>query len=253
MAGKKYDLLIAVGFSHAGAVSRVASLFDDRKFVLIDSEVKKPNVTSVMFAEHEGSYLVGAMAAMSSKKNHVGFIGGMDIPLIRRFAMGYVAGAKSVRPNMKVDVAYIGVTGDAFNNPPKARELAIMQHQSGADVIFHAAGASGGGLFDAAEERKFLAIGVDSNQNGVKPGFVLTSMVKAVDVAVFSAIKDALGGVLPGGATVTHGFSTGGIEMAVDAHNERLMTKDMVARASAIRSDIISGKLVVPDYYKVKK
>jgi basic membrane protein A len=253
MAGKKYNLMIAVGFSHAGAVTRAAKLFEDRKFVIIDSEVNKPNVTSVMFAEHEGSYLVGAMAAMASKNHHVGFIGGMDIPLIRRFAMGYVAGAKSKNPNIKVDVTYIGVTGDAFNNPPKAKELALLQHQSGADVIFHAAGSSGNGLFDAAEERKFLAIGVDSNQNGVKPGVVLTSMVKSVDVAVYNAIKQALAGDLMGGAVVTHGFSTGGIDMAIDQNNDRILTKEMRVRADEIKADVISGKVVVPDYYKVKQ
>ena len=125
LAGKKFDLLIAVGFSHAGAVANVSRGFADRRFVLIDSEVKRPNVTSVMFAEHEGSYLVGAMAAMASKSGTVGFIGGMDIPLIRRFAMGYEAGVKSINPKAKVETAYIGVTGDAFNNPPKAKELAI--------------------------------------------------------------------------------------------------------------------------------
>jgi basic membrane protein A len=253
LAGKKFDLLVAVGFSHAGAVNNVARGFADRRFVLIDSEVKLPNVTSVMFAEHEGSYLVGAMAAMASKTGTVGFVGGMDIPLIRRFAMGYEAGVKSINPKAKVMTAYIGVTGDAFNNPPKAKELAILQHNGGADVIFHAAGASGAGLFDAAEEKKFLAIGVDSNQNGVKPGRVLTSMVKAVDVAVFEAIKSAKSGSLKGGETVFHGFATGGIEMAMDQNNKALMTSAMLKKSEQIKADIKSGKIKVPDYYALKK
>jgi basic membrane protein A and related proteins len=253
LAGRKFDLVIAVGFSHAGAVKRVAPAFLDRKFVLIDSEVKQPNVTSVMFAEHEGSFLVGALAAMASKTGSVGFIGGMDIPLIRRFAMGYEAGIKLINPKAKIQSAYIGVTGDAFNNPPKAKELALLQNSQGADVIFHAAGSSGSGLFDAAEEKKFLAIGVDSNQNGVKPGHILTSMVKSVDVAVFESIRSATDGKLIGGQTVFHGFRTGGIGIAIDENNKRLITPDMYNKAESIKAAINSGTIKVPDYYLLKK
>lgn len=253
LAGRKFDLVIAVGFSHAGAVKRVAPAFLDRKFVLIDSEVKQPNVTSVMFAEHEGSFLVGALAAMASKTGSVGFIGGMDIPLIRRFAMGYEAGIKLINPKAKIQSAYIGVTGDAFNNPPKAKELALLQNSQGADVIFHAAGSSGSGLFDAAEEKKFLAIGVDSNQNGVKPGHILTSMVKSVDVAVFESIRSATDGKLIGGQTVFHGFRTGGIDIAIDENNKRLITPDMYNKAESIKAAINSGTIKVPDYYLLKK
>jgi basic membrane protein A len=253
LAGRKFDLVIAVGFSHAGAVKRVAPAFLDRKFVLIDSEVKQPNVTSVMFAEHEGSFLVGALAAMASKTGSVGFIGGMDIPLIRRFAMGYEAGIKLINPKAKIQSAYIGVTGDAFNNPPKAKELALLQNSQGADVIFHAAGSSGSGLFDAAEEKKFLAIGVDSNQNGVKPGHILTSMVKSVDVAVFESIRSATDGKLIGGQTLFHGFRTGGIDIAMDENNKRLITPDMYNKAESIKAAINSGTIKVPDYYLLKK
>ncbi|MEI6834304.1 MAG: BMP family ABC transporter substrate-binding protein [bacterium] len=253
LAGRKFDLVIAVGFSHAGAVKRVAPAFLDRRFVLIDSEVKQPNVTSVMFAEHEGSFLVGALAAMASKTGGVGFIGGMDIPLIRRFAVGYEAGIKLINPRAKIQSAYIGVTGDAFNNPPKAKELALLQNAQGADVIFHAAGSSGSGLFDAAEERNFLAIGVDSNQNGVKPGHILTSMVKSVDVAVFESIRSATEGKLIGGQTVFHGFRTGGIDIAMDENNKRLITPDMYNKAESIKAAINSGKIKVPDYYLLKK
>ena len=253
LAGKKSDLLIAVGFGQAGAVAATARSFADRKFVIIDSEVKKPNVTSVMFAEHEGAFLMGAMAAMASKSGNVGFIGGMDIPLIRRFAMGYEAGVHYVDPKAKTQIAYIGVTGDSFNNPPKAKELALLQHSQGADVIFHGAGSSGIGVFDAAEEKKFLAIGCDSNQNAIKPGRILTSMLKSVDVAVFEAIKAAKAGTLKGGETVFHGFKTGGIGMAMDEHNKGLITPAMQKKADAIRADIKSGKIKVPDYYLQKK
>jgi basic membrane protein A len=253
LAGRKFDLVIAVGFSHAGAVKRVAPAFLGRRFVLVDSEVKQPNVTSVMFAEHEGSFLVGALAAMASKTGGVGFIGGMDIPLIRRFAVGYEAGIKLINPKAKMQSAYIGVTGDAFNNPTKAKELALLQNAQGADVIFHAAGSSGSGLFDAAEERKFLAIGVDSNQNGVKPGHILTSMVKSVDVAVFESIRSATEGRLIGGQTVFHGFRTGGIDIAIDENNKRLITPDMYNKVESIKAAINSGTIKVPDYYLLKK
>ena len=148
---------------------------------------------------------------------------------------------------------YIGVTGDAFNNPPKAKELALLQHSQGADVIFHAAGGSGLGLFDAAEEKKFYAIGCDSNQNGVKPGWVLTSMVKSVDVAVFEAVKAAKAGTLPGGKTVFHGFASGGIDMAMDANNKALITPEMLKKAQEIKAGVISGKIKVPDYYTIKR
>lgn len=253
LAGRRFDLVIAVGFSHAGAVKRVAPAFPSRSFVIIDSEIKQPNVTSIMFAEHEGSFLMGAIAALASKTKNIGFIGGMDIPLIRRFALGYDAGAKYSVPTIKVQSAYIGITGDAFNNPPKAKELALLQNAGGADVIFHAAGSSGAGLFDAAEEKKFLAIGVDSNQNGVKPGRVLTSLVKAVDVAVFNAIKSAVEKTLPGGQTVYHGFGTGGIEMAIDKNNKALLTEAMLRQADLIKSGVINGAIKVPDYYLREK
>jgi basic membrane protein A len=167
--------------------------------------------------------------------------------------MGYEAGVRSVAPKAKIQVSYIGVTGDAFSNPPKAKELALLQNAQGADVIFHAAGASGAGLFDAAEDKKFFAIGVDSNQNGVKPGRVLTSMVKAVDVAVYESIKAAKNQQLVGGSTVNHGFATGGIDMAIDANNKSLLTPEMLKKANEIKSGITSGKIKVPDYYVQKK
>lgn len=253
LAAKNFDLIIAIGFSQAGAVKNAAAVFPKSLFVLVDSEVKAPNVTSVMFAEHEGSFLVGAMAALKSKTANVGFIGGMDVPLIHRFQMGYEAGAKYINPKIKVQTLYIGVTGDAFNNPPKAKELALLENSQGADVIFHAAGASGKGLFDAAEEKKFFAIGCDSNQNMLKPGRVLTTLVKSVDVAVFNAIKSAKDGTLKGGNTVSHGLADGGLEMAMDEHNKSLITPEMLKKADEIKSGVKSGKIKVPDYYTVKR
>ena len=164
-AQKKYDLIIGIGFAQKDAIKKVSALFPQTKFAIVDGEVDAANVKTLLFEEHEGSYLVGAAAALKSKTGVVGFIGGMDIPLIRRFQKGFEAGVKSVNPKATVLTSYIGATGEAWNNPAKAKEIALSQISQKADVIFHAAGASGAGLFDAASEKKVYAIGVDSNQN----------------------------------------------------------------------------------------
>lgn len=251
LAQKKFDLIIAVGFAQAEALGKIAKQFPDRKFAIVDSEVKADNVRSLLFEEHEGSYLVGAIAGLKSQSNKVGFIGGMDIPLIRRFQMGFEAGAKKVNPKIEVVSNYVGVTGDAWNNPPKAKELALSQYSNGADVIFAAAGASGLGLFDAAEEKKKLAIGVDSNQNWIKPGLVLTSMLKRVDVAVYKVCKDAKEGTFSAGV-LRHGLGNGGVDFALDKNNESLLAKDTLQKVNALKAEIISGKIKVPDYYLQK-
>jgi basic membrane protein A len=164
-AQREFDLIIGVGFSQKEAIKKVAAQFPQRHFAIVDSEVDAPNVRSLMFEEHEGAYVIGAIAAWTSKTGKIGFVGGMDIPLIRRFEMGYEAGAKHVNPQIKVMDNYVGVTSEAWNNPPKGKELAVSQYEAGADIIFAAAGASGLGVFDAAEEQKKFAIGVDSNQH----------------------------------------------------------------------------------------
>lgn len=249
LAEKKFDLIIAVGFSQAESVKKAAAAFPGQKFVIIDSEVPLTNVKSVMFEEQEGSFVVGAIAALKSQTGKLGFIGGMDIPLIRRFQMGYEAGAKYIRKDATVASNYAGVTGEAWNNPPKGKELALAQYASGVDVIFAAAGATGMGLFDAAEEKQKLAIGVDSNQNWVKPGRVLTSMLKRVDVAVFKAIEEAKGGKFTAGTT-RHGLATQGVDYALDDNNKALLSADILKKADEIKADIIAGKIQVPDYYK---
>ena len=251
-ARAKFDLVIAVGFSQADAVKKVAAQNRDRPFAIVDSEVEGPNVRSLLFQEHEGSFLVGAIAALTSKTGKVGFIGGMDVPLIRRFQMGYEAGAKQVNPKATVVSNYVGVTGDAWNNPPKGKELAVTQYASGVDVIFGAAGASTMGVLDAAEEKKALAIGVDSNQNGIKPGFVLTSMLKRVDVAVYDTIKLAKDGKFAAG-TVRFGLKDNGIDFALDKYNEKLLPAATLAKVNALKADIVSGKIKVPDYYQTQK
>jgi basic membrane protein A len=251
-AEKKFDLIVAVGFHQLEAVKKNAARFPDQKFILVDEDAKAPNVRSVMFEEHEGSYLVGAIAALHAKSNKVGFIGGMDVPLIRRFQMGYEAGVKKINPKAEILVNYLGVTGEAWNNPPKAKELALDQYNRGADVIFVAAGNSGLGVFDAAEAQKKLAIGVDSNQDWIKPGYILTSMLKHVDEAVFDSIKLFKDGKFTTGLT-RYGVKSKGVDYSVDEHNAKILTADDKKKAEELRAQIISGKIKVPDYYLVQK
>ncbi|MBN8554999.1 MAG: BMP family ABC transporter substrate-binding protein [Deltaproteobacteria bacterium] len=258
-AKKGYDLVIAIGFTQQEALKKAAEANPNTHFALVDSVVDLPNVASLMFKEHQGSYLAGALAAMKSKSGVIGFIGGMDIPLIRRFELGYREGAKHVKNNIKVIVNYVGVTGEAWNNPTKAKELAVSQMGQKADVIFHAAGASGAGLFDAVEERtkskageNFYAIGVDSNQNWVKPGFVLTSMLKRVDVAVFDTIKAAKEGKFKTGRQ-DFGLQNAGIDLAMDEHNKALVDDWMKTELDKLKTDIVHSKITVTDYYLIKR
>ena len=251
-AEKKFDLVVAVGFHQLEAVKKNAARFPEQKFLLIDEDAKAPNVRSVMFEEHEGSYLVGALAALHSKSGKVGFIGGMDVPLIRRFQMGYEAGAKKVNPKVQITSNYLGVTGEAWNNPPKAKELAFNQFNQGVDVIFVAAGNSGLGVFDAAADKGKLAIGVDSNQNWIKPGFILSSMLKRVDEAVFESVKMYKEGKFSTGL-VRLGVKSKGVDYAVDEHNAKLVSELDKKELESLRGQIISGKIKVPDYYLVQK
>ena len=251
-AQREFDLIIGVGFAQKEAIKKVAAQFPNRHFAIVDSEVAAPNVRSLMFEEHEGAFVIGAIAAMTSKTGKIGFVGGMDIPLIRRFAMGYAAGARHVNPQIKVLDNYVGVTSEAWNNPPKGKELALSQYEAGADIIFAAAGASGLGVFDAAEEQKKFAIGVDSNQDWTKPGLILTSMLKRVDEAVFATIEEAKAGKFTGGVK-RFGLSNKGIDYAVDQYNAKILTEPVRKRADALKAEIIAGKIAVPDYYKLQK
>lgn len=251
LAQKKYDLLIGIGFTQVDPVQKVAAAFPDRKFVIVDGEVALPNVQSILFAEHEGAFLAGAVAAWKSSTGKVGFIGGMDVPLIRRFELGYVAGAKYANPKIATLSQFLGFDQNAWNNPPRAKEFALNQYNQGADVIFHAAGASGGGVFDAAEEKKKFAIGCDSNQNGVKPGRVLTSMLKRVDLAVFKVIQDFKSGTFKGG-TFKHDVKSGGIDLAMDENNGKLFDGALKTKLEHLKKDMVAGKIAVPDYYTQK-
>ncbi len=251
-AQKKYDLVIGIGFAQTEAIKKVSKQFPQTHFALVDGELLAPNVRCLLFEEHQGSFLVGAIAALKSKSNKIGFIGGMDIPLIRRFSMGYVAGVKHVNPKAQIVENYIGVTGEAWTNPAKAKELALSQIASGVEVIFVAAGASGSGVFDAVEEKKKLAIGVDSNQNWMRPGFILTSMLKRVDLAVYKVIEDSLNNKFTSGV-VRYGLNDKGVDYALDQHNDKILTADIRSKVDDIKKKIIDGKIQVPDYYKTSK
>lgn len=250
-AERGYPLVLAIGFAQIDAVKKVAPQFPNTHFAIIDGVVNGPNVASLMFAEHEGSYLVGYLAGLMSKTSKVGFIGGMDIALIRRFEMGYSAGAKAANPKIEVLVNYVGVNSSAWANPSRGKELALSQYGRGADVIFHAAGASGMGVFDAAEEKKLYAIGVDSNQNMIKPGRVATSMLKRVDTAVFDIIKAQVEGKFKSGLQ-SFGLKDKGIDYAVDENNQAII-EPYKAKLEEIREKIISGAVKVPDFYELKK
>ncbi len=242
MAEKGASPIISVGFSQASAVEKVAKEFPKLNFAIVDMVVEAPNVQSVVFKEQEGSFLVGAMAAMASKTGKVGFVGGMDIPLIRRFGCGYEQGAKFANAKAEVFQNMTGTTGAAWNDPARGGELAKAQFAKGADVVFAAAGGTGTGVYQAAKDSGKLAIGVDSNQNHLQPGTMLTSMLKRVDVAVYNVSK----GFKPG-LTVL-GLKEGGVDYAMDEHNAKLVSADMKKKVDAAKADIISGKIKVSDY-----
>ncbi len=242
MAERGADPIVGIGFSQGSSMEKVAKDFPKLKFAIIDSVVKLPNVQSIVFAEHEGSFLVGMMAAMSSKTGKVGFVGGMDIPLIRKFQCGYEQGAKFANPNVQVSGNMTGTTPAAWNDPARGAELAKAQFAAGVDVVFAAAGGTGIGVYQAAKDAGKLAIGVDSNQNHIQPGTMLTSMVKRVDVAVYNAFK----GVKPGLTSL--GLKEGGVDYALDEHNAKLVSADMKKKVDAAKADIIAGKIKVIDY-----
>lgn len=253
-AQRGFDLVIGIGFIQQGPVEKVAKEFPKTKFLLVDSHpsTELPNVRSVIFNEHEGAFLVGAIAALTSTSGTVGFIGGMDIPLIRRFELGYRKGAETAKPGTKVISNYVGSSSDAWKNPMKAKELSLAQFNQKADVIFTAAGASGQGTFDAAEEMKKFAIGCDSNQNWIKPGRILTSMLKRVDIAVYSTIELAKNGQFKAGK-FNMGLTEDAVGFALDEHNRAILTPQVEKKTNELKEKILKKQLSVPDYYVTSK
>ncbi len=251
MARRGATVVVAVGFSYATPLETIAAEFPDTKFTIIDSVVEQPNVQSVVFKEHEGSFLVGMAAALKSETGKVGFIGGMDIPLIRNFAHGYEQGVKHVNPDAEVFVNMTGTTPAAWNDPAKGAELAQSQFDRGADVVYAAAGGTGRGVLQTAADSGKYSIGVDSNQNYLQPGSVLTSMLKRVDVAVYNAFKGAMDDSWQAGAQ-SLGLAEDGVGYAVDEHNDALIDDAITAELEAAKAKIVAGEIEVTDYYSTQ-
>ena len=255
MAAEGFDIIIGVGFIFTDDLTLLAKEYPDRRFAGVDyalqvddkgNVVPPPsNLAALKFREEEGSFLVGALAALTSKTRKVGFVGGMDIPLIHKFEAGYRAGVKHVCPRCQIFVHYAGVTPEAFANPGKGKELGLSQYASGADIIFHASGSTGLGVFEAARLRNKLAIGVDSDQYQEAPGYILTSMVKGVDAAVFDAIKRVKDGKFTGGV-YSFGLAEGGVGYIYDDNNRNLIPQPVHARVEALKQEIIAGRIKVP-------
>jgi basic membrane protein A len=245
-----YDLVIGVGFLFTDAITKVATDFPDVFFACVDYDLKPdaqipPNLVALKFREEEGSFLVGALAAMKTKTGTVGFVGGMDIPLIHKFEAGYAFGVTTQDSRVDVLVNYAGATGKAFDDPVKGKELALAQFNKGADIIFQAAGTTGLGVKEAALEKDGMVIWVDSNGNYLAPGTILTSMVKKVDVAVYETIAAVHRGQFEGGVR-EFGLAEDGVGYAVDQHNQNLITTEMIQRLEELKAQVIAGEIVVP-------
>lgn len=255
LAAEGMDLVIGVGFIFTDDLTLLAREYPNVAFAGVDYSIQTdaagtpvpppPNLAALKFREEEGSFLVGALAALVGGSKRVGFVGGMDIPLIHKFEAGYRAGVRHVCPDCTVIVQYAGVTPEAFSNPGRGKELALSQYQSGANVIFHASGSTGLGVFEAARATNRLAIGVDADQYAEAPGYVLTSMVKGVDAAVFDAIRRVQEGTFTGGI-FEFGLAEGGVDYVYDDNNRALIPDEARRRVEALRDSIVAGHITVP-------
>lgn len=254
LAQNNTELILAIGFAFEESVGSIAPEFTDSTFAIVDAAVDQPNVASLLFKEEEGSFLVGAAAALTSTTGKLGFIGGVEVPLIKKFAAGFEAGAKHVNPDVEVDVKYITQPPDfgGFNDPAKGKEIATGQYAAGADVVYAAAGGSGGGVFEAASESstdalKHWAIGVDSDQYNLvdadlKP-FILTSMLKKVDVAVYQTIKAMVEGEEVGGKQTTFDLAADGVGYSTSGDH---LSQEIVDQLEELKQSIIDGDITVP-------
>ncbi|WP_274423776.1 BMP family lipoprotein [Chelativorans sp. YIM 93263] len=246
-AERGYNPVVMAGFTWVEFLDKIAPEYPDVDFAIIDDKVDQPNVRSVTFKEQEGSYLVGLLAAMASETGTVGFVGGMQVPLIGKFECGYVQGVTETDPDASVIRNYTGDTPDAWNDPTKGGEIARAQMDQGADVIYHAAGGTGVGVLQAVADAGKLGIGVDSNQDYLHPGNVLTSMIKRVDVAVYDAFEDAMNDEFTYGVQNV-GLAEDAVGYTVDEHNEGLITDEMREAAEDAKAKIIAGEIEVHNY-----
>ena len=246
MAESGGNPILGIGFAQADAVTAVAQDHPDLVFGIVDAVVDLPNVRSFIFKEQEGSFLVGLLAAMKTETNTISFVGGMDIPLIRKFECGYRQGAAYANPEIAVIANYTGNDASAWSNPTRGYELAVGQFEQGSDIVFAAAGSTGFGVLQAADDQGLLSIGVDSNQNHLHPGSVLTSMLKRVDVAAYSFFTAGVEGFEA--SAIPLGLAEDGVGYALDEHNAELISAEMIAAAEAAREAIVAGDIQVHDY-----
>jgi len=255
LAAEGMDLVIGVGFIFTDDLTQLAKEYPHTRFAGVDYAIATdtqghpvpppPNLEALKFREEQGSFLAGALAALVGGSKKVGFVGGMDIPLIHKFEAGYRAGVLHVCPDCQVVAQYAGVTPEAFRNPGRGKELALSQYNNGVNVIFHASGSTGLGVFEAARQAGKLAIGVDADQYKEAPGYVLTSMVKGVDAAVFDAIKSVHDGTFRGGVR-QFGLKEHGVYLVEDSTNARLIPPAVRARLAGLADSIVAGQIQVP-------
>ncbi len=245
-AAQNSDLIITAGFQMGEPLSRVAADFPDVKFAIVDVALDLPNVAGLNYKANEGSFLVGAIAGLKSETGQISYIGGVDVPLLREFEAGYVAGVHAVNPGAVVSIDYISEDIGGFNQPDKAKEIALTQYESGVDVIYTAAGGSGLGVLQAAQEQGKYVIWVDSNGNHLAPGTVLTSMVKQIENSVYDIINETINGTFMGGIRYL-GLAEGGVDYALDEHNRSELSDEIIVTVESLRAKIISGEIVVPN------
>jgi len=250
LASQKFDLVFGIGFMFSDDITHIAREFPEKKFACVDYTVQPgreipPNLAALKFREEEGSYLVGALAGLLTKTNKLGFVGGMDIPLIHKFESGYKAGVRRANPKATILVGYAGVTGEAFKNPAKGKEIALSQYGQGVDIIYHASGSTGLGVFEAAREKDTLAIGVDSDQYHEAPGYILTSMIKRVDNSVYNTIKDTIAERFKGGVHI-FGLKEDGVGYIYDENNKDLIPDGVRKKVEELKAKVIVGEIEIP-------
>ena len=245
-AAQNSELVLTAGYQMGDVLARVAPEFSDVQFAIFDVVLDIPNVASVNYKSNEGSFLVGAIAALKSESGKIGYIGGVDVPLLREFEAGYVAGIQTINPDADISVEYISEDVTGFGQPDRARELALAQYESGVDVIYVAAGGSGQGVLEAAQEQQKFIIWVDSNGNHLAPGIVLTSMTKEIPTSVQHIIRETTEGNFTAGIRY-FGIEDGGVSYAVDEHNQSLLSDDLIMTVESLKAKIIAGEIVVPD------
>jgi basic membrane protein A and related proteins len=248
---KDIAVIFGIGFIFTDEITKIALEYPDKKYACVDYTVDPAktipsNLVALEFREEEGSFLVGAIAGLLTKSNKVGFVGGMESPLIKKFQVSYEAGVKHVNPKCEILTGYAGVTGDAFKNPGKGKELALGQYSEGVDIIYHASGVTGLGVFEAAREVKKFAIGVDSDQNDEAPGVVITSMIKVVGVSVFEISKEVKEGTFKGGRVENFGLKSKGVDYVYSEKNRHMIPDEVRTKVETIRREIIEGKINIP-------